>query len=160
MASNDKFSRNLVKGKITETVFAQMLRETNEFIVIDFGYEKVVPNLVQNGYSYDEKSGTIETLRTAPDFAVINQKTKEVSLIEVKYMHFLSKENIYDAAARMHQSWNPSYLFIATQDGFYFDEINNIVEHEGSISPLKHPQIPPEIVDRYLQILKDFEGDN
>ena len=32
------FSRNLVKGKIAETVFAQMLRSTGEFTVLEFGY--------------------------------------------------------------------------------------------------------------------------
>jgi len=43
------FSRNLVKGKIAETVFAQMLRSTGEFTVLEFGYEKIIPELVQQG---------------------------------------------------------------------------------------------------------------
>ena len=160
MASNEKFARNLVKGKIAETVFAQMLREAGEFTVLEFGYEKVIPDLVQHGYSYDEKSGVIETLRTAPDFAVINQRNKEVKLIEVKYMHWLSEKYALKDAERMHQSWNPSYLFIATQDGFFFDEINTIIENQGKISPLEHPHIPQELQDKYIQILRDFEGDN
>lgn len=57
----------------------------------------------------------------------------------------------------MSQSWNPSYLFIATLDGFFFDEINNIIDNEGKISPLKHPQISDDIQARYIEILKDFE---
>ena len=120
---NVKFARNLVKGKIAETIFAQMLRETREFTVLEFGYEKVIPGLVQRGYPED--SGTIETLRTAPDFAVINHKTKEVRLIEVKYMRALITDYVLKSAQRMSESWNPSYLFIATLDAFYFDEINN-----------------------------------
>ena len=37
--NNVLFARNLVKGKIAETIFAQMLRETNQFTVLEFGYE-------------------------------------------------------------------------------------------------------------------------
>lgn len=156
--NNVIFARNLVKGKIAETIFAQMLRETRTFTVLEFGYEKIIPELVQQGY--DENNIMLETLRTAPDFAVINQQTKKVKLIEVKYMRFLKPEYVLKYAKRMSESWNPSYLFIATLDGFYSDEINKIVKNNGSISKLKHPQITKEIQERYLQILKDFEDKN
>ena len=155
---NDNFARNLVKGKIAETIFAQMLRETRTFTVLEFGYEKIIPELVQQGY--DENNIMLETLRTAPDFAVINQQTKEVRLIEVKYMRSLNLNYVLRDAERMSESWNPSYLFIATLVGFYFDEINKITENNGEISQLEHPQITKEIQARYLQILKDFEGRN
>ena len=155
---SDNFARNLVKGKIAETIFAQMYRETRAFTVLEFGYEKVIPELIQKGYTED--SDVLETLKTAPDFAVIDLDTKEVKLIEVKYKHFLDPKRVLENAERMNKSWNPSYLFIATLDGFYFDEINKIIKKKGEISPLKHPQITDEIQARYLQILKDFEGKN
>ena len=155
---NVKFARNLVKGKIAETIFAQMLRETREFTVLEFGYEKIIPELIQQGYNNDNPM--IETLRTAPDFAVINQKTKEVKLIEVKYMHALNFNYILKYAKRMSQSWNPSYLFIASLDGFYFDEINLIIKNKGKIKELKHIQIKEELQAKYLQILIDFEKNN
>jgi hypothetical protein len=153
--SNIIFARNLVKGKIAETVFAQMLRESRQFTVLEFGYEKVIPEFVQQGY--DEKNGMIETLRTAPDFAVINQKTKEVKLIEVKYMRELSSVYVLRDAKRMSGSWNPSYLFIATLEGFYFDSIENIIKNNGEIPKFKQDQISAEVQERYLQILQDFE---
>lgn len=156
--NNVLFARNLVKGKIAETIFAQMLRETNLFTVLEFGYEKLVPELVQQGYI--ENYGLVETLRSAPDFAVINKSKKEVRLIEVKYQKELNKEFTLKAAKRMHESWNPSYLFIATLDGFFFDEISKIVERDGNIRPLTHPFISNEIQDNYLQILRDFEQNN
>lgn len=140
---NILFARNLVKGKIAETIFAQMLRETKEFTVLEFGYEKIIPELVQQGY--DENNITIETLRTAPDFAVINQITKEVKLIEVKYLRELNSEYVLKYATKMSQSWNPSYLFIATLDGFYFDEINTIIKNKGQIALLRHPQISQDL---------------
>lgn len=156
--SNIIFARNLVKGKIAETVFAQMLRETKTYTVLEFGYEKIIPELVQQGY--DEKNITLETLRTAPDFAVINQKTKTVKLIEVKYMHLINHKYVLKYAKRMSESWNPSYLFIASLDGFYFDEINNIIKNKGEISPLKNSQISDKTQEQYLKILQDFEKDN
>ncbi|OGZ13842.1 MAG: hypothetical protein A2942_02800 [Candidatus Lloydbacteria bacterium RIFCSPLOWO2_01_FULL_50_20] len=156
--SNVSFARNLVKGKIAETLFAQMLRETGHFTVLEFGYEKIVPELVSEGFSEDK--GTLETLRTSPDFAVINKVTKEVRLIEVKYQHVLNQGYVYRYAHRMSESWNPSFLFIATNEGFYFDDVKTICENEGKISSLEHPHIPKELQEQYLQILRDFEGGN
>lgn len=155
---NIEFARNLVKGKIAETIFAQMLRETKEFTVLEFGYEKIIPELVQRGYNEDNL--TIETLRTAPDFAVINQKNKKVQLIEVKYLRMINIKYILEYALKMSQSWNPSYLFVATLDGFYFDRIDIIIKNKGNISRLKHPQISKELQDRYLGILINFEKNN
>lgn len=156
--SNINFARNLVKGKIAETVFAQMHREAGEFTVLEFGYEKIIPELIQQGYK--ENNGMIETLRTAPDFAVIDQRTKKVKLIEVKYMRSLTAGYVLKDAERMSRSWNPSYLFIASLDGFYFDEINKIISNKGEISRLKHSQIPEDLQKQYLQILIDFEKNN
>jgi hypothetical protein len=151
------FARRLVKGKIAETVFAQMLREAEAYTVLDFGYERVLPELLQQGLQHDDT--VFDTLRTAPDFAVIDKTQKKVFLIEVKYQHELNKYKVLDAANRMHTAWNPSYLFVATLDGFFFDDIATIIAHGGDISPLKDPYIPPAVQAKYLQILRDFEGD-
>lgn len=150
------FARNLVKGKIAETVFAQMLRSTGEFTVLDFGYEKIIPELVQQGDRKNDQM--VETLRTAPDYAVINRKTKEVHLIEVKYRHSYYDSDILEIAERMSENWNPSYLFLATKDGFYFDEVQTIIDGGGEISKLDHPQIPKETQDEFHKILNDFES--
>ena len=40
----------------------------------------------------------------------------------------------------MSQSWNPSYLFIATLDGFYMDEIANIIKNNGEIAKIESPK--------------------
>ncbi len=150
------FARNLVKGKIAETVFAQMLRSTGAFTVLEFGYEKIIPELVGRGKSGDSKM--VETLRTAPDFAVINNTTKEVHLIEVKYRARFTKQNVQDIADRMSRNWNPSFLFLASEDGFYFGEVKSLVENKGDIKQLNHPQIPAETQVEFLKILNNFEG--
>lgn len=157
MKSNSlTFARNLVKGKIAETVFAQMLRSTGSFTVLEFGYEKIIPELVQQGDK--ENNDMVETLRTAPDFAVINKKTKVVHLIEVKYRHRFNKSNVLSIARRMSKNWNPSYLFLASEDGFYFGEVKDIIKRKGGIDLLKHPHIPDKLQAEYLKILNDFEG--
>jgi hypothetical protein len=153
-----KFTKNLVKGKIAETVFAQMLRESGEFTVLEFGYEKVILELVQSGYQ--EKSEMIETLRTAPDFAVIDRGTREVHLIEVKYLRRLNSTYVLGYADRMSKSWNPSYLFVASESGFYFDEISQIIKNKGEISKFSHSHISESIQAQYLEILNDFENVN
>jgi len=149
------FARNLVKGKIAETIFAQMLRSTGEFTVLDFGYEKIIPELVQQGDKKNDQM--VETLRTAPDYAVINRKTKEVHLIEVKYRHNFTESDILEIADRMGANWNPSYLFIASKEGFYFDGVQDIIDNKGKIKKLNHPQISPNIQSEFLKILNNFE---
>jgi len=156
--NNINFTKNLVKGKIAETIFAQILRDTKQFTVLEFGYEKVIPELVS--YKSSNENQILEILRTAPDFAVIDKKTKVVQLVEVKYMRRLNYDFVYKDAKRMSESWNPSYLFVATLEGFYFDEINKIIKMQGKIEALKHPQIPKTLQDKYLKILQDFEGQN
>lgn len=148
-----RFARNLVKGKIAETIFAQMLRETGKFSVLDFGYEKIIPELVQTDTIADD---TLEIIRRAPDFAVINKETKEVRLIEVKYQKLLDARYLLKNAQRMMEAWNPSFIFLVTQDGFYFDNIKDIVERKGKITPLNHPFIPQDLQKKYLAILHDF----
>jgi hypothetical protein len=157
MKTNEiSFARNLVKGKIAETVFAQMLRSTGAFTILEFGYEKIIPELVGRGAGGDNEM--VETLRTAPDFAVINNKTKEVHLIEVKYRKELKNSDILSIAKRMSQSWNPSFLFVGTVEGFYFGNVKDIIKAKGKILPLVHPQIPKATQDTFLKILNDFEG--
>ena len=150
------FTRQLVKGRIAETIFSQMLRESGNYTVLEFGYEKIVPELLQGGYV--EHSRIIETLRTAPDFAIINNDKRAVRLVEVKYRRRLDPDETLKIAVRMQNSWNPSYLFLCTLDGFYFNNINRIVENGGLMAPLGTAYIQQETQAQYLKILQDFES--
>ena len=150
------FTRQLVKGRIAETIFSQMFRESGNYTVLEFGYEKIVPELLQGGYV--EHSRIIETLRTAPDFAIINNDKRAVRLVEVKYRRRLDPDETLKIAVRMQNSWNPSFLFLCTLDGFYFNNINRIVENGGLMAPLGTAYIPQETQAQYLKILQDFES--
>ncbi len=158
MSMNDSpidFSRKLVKGRIAETLFEQMLRDTGCFTILAFGYESVLPELAhrQNDIHAQE---TMEIIRRAPDFAVINNESHDVHLIEVKYMKHPRTEWILRDAKRMYESWKPSYLFLATPEGFFFDKASTIVEKGGIVSPLNHPQIPKDLQAKYIALLNEF----
>lgn len=158
MSNNITFARNLVKGKIAETIFAQMFRENGNFTVLEFGFEKIVPEIVQSGY--DENKETLEILKTSPDFAVINKNEKEVRLVEVKYLHYFDADRVKKYAERMSEAWNPSWLFVATQDGFYFDDIASVIKNSGKVSQLDESTVSKNQQQEYLKILKDFEANN
>lgn len=155
MSNSINFTRQLVKGRIAETIFSQMLRASGNYTVLEFGYEKIIPELVQNGF--DEHRNVVETLRTAPDFAIIDRRRKHVHLVEVKYRRVINNESILQIAQRMKKTWSPSYLFLATPEGFYFDEISTIIQNHGEILGLDEHIAPPEVQVEYLKILNDFE---
>ncbi len=149
------FSRQLAKGRIAETLFEQMLRDAGCFTILAFGYESVLPELAhrQRDMQIEE---TMEIIRRAPDFAVINNETHDVHLIDVKYMNDPRADWILEAATKMYASWKPSYLFLATPNGFFFDSGQKIVESKGVINPLSHPNIPQELQDKYISLLNEL----
>lgn len=155
--NNINFTRNLIKGKIAELVFEQMLRESGVFTVMHFGYEYILPELAK-GNDFDSESETMKAIRRAPDFAIINNETKQVHLIEVKYKHTLNEKYVFDDALKMSESWNPSFIFLATRDGFYFDNISDIIKNRGAIKKLVHPSIPDDLQDKYLKLLNEMEN--
>jgi len=154
--NNISFTKNLIKGKIAEIIFERMLREAGVFTVIHFGYEYILPELTRDK-TIDKNNKAIDAIRTAPDFAVINNETKKVHLIEVKYLSRFNEEWVLGYAEKMSTSWNPSYIFLATKKGFYFDEISEIIKNKGSISKLDHPNISKELQDKYLKLLVEME---
>ncbi len=162
------FTEALVKGKIAETIFEQMLRNTkfgkddkktgSVFTVLHFGYEHILPELAKNkDIKKREDNLILDAIRTAPDFAVVNNETKEVSLIEVKYRSKLDRADVYEIAKKMQKSWVTAKLFLATPNGFYFDDIKNILKNKGEIGKLEHKNISEKIQRRYLDLLIKYE---
>lgn len=149
------FSRQLIKGHIAEMIFEQMLRDAGCFTVLAFGYENILPELMHRQRDMKTEQ-TMEIIRRAPDFAVINNETHDVHLIEVKYRRHLREDDLLTVAGRMYESWKPSFLFVATQDAFYFGKVADIVESGGKISPLEHKNIPKQLQEKYLELLKLF----
>jgi hypothetical protein len=64
---------------------------------------------------------------------------------------------ILAVAERMRKNWNPSYLFVASLNGFYVGSIEEIINARGSIDILGYDEVPKDIQNKYSKILKEFE---
>lgn len=150
-----EFSKQLIKGKVAEMIFEQMLREAGTFTILGFGYEKVLPELMHKQGEVRAKE-TMEVIRRAPDFAIIDNDTHEVHLVEVKFRAHNSVSDILDIATKLHSSWKPAYLFLATPHGFYFGKASDIKNKEGHIYPLRTSYVSEELQEKYLELLNQF----
>ena len=133
-----------------------MLREAKCFTVLAFGYENTLPELMQKQAGMKNAAQTMDVIRRAPDFVVINNETHDVHLIEVKYRAKAPASELMKIAKGMMEAWKPAYLFLATPDGFYFGKATDIVENKGKIQPLVHKNISPKLQVKYLSLLKEF----
>ena len=150
-----QFSRNLIKGKIAEVIFEQMIREEGRYEIIPFGYEHTVPALAQYRHLVQVQK-VIDNISDAPDFALISNDKSQVYMVEVKYRIGHSAEDIKDVAASILERWYPSWLFIATPQGFYCAPCSSIAE-TGKISPLSTNWVTAERQAEYLNLLNEFE---
>ena len=150
-----EFSEQLIKGKIAEMVFSQMFRDENKFTVIPFGYETTFPEIAQYGYLAKDKH-VFDTIRNAPDFALVSHDKKEVYLVEVKYRNGLFPDQLQQKAKEIQDRWKSVRLFIATPTGFFFDDCSGIIHHHGSVSPLDESWITEKKQKEYLKLLNEF----
>lgn len=151
-----KFSKDLIKGKIAEIIFDQMFREAGEYTIIPFGYENIIPQLSQCKRS-SKAQKVIDNIRHSPDFVLISQSKESVYLVEVKYCSKFNKASMKDLAEKQMERWHPSWIFVATLDGFYFDSCSNIINKKGEVTQLESWVISADLQNKYLALLKEFE---
>lgn len=156
MSKDIDFSRDLVKGKIAEVIFEQMIRSKKKFSIFHFGYEYTVPELAQYHHLPLVKA-VMENIKNAPDFILISQDKEEVFLVEVKYRTHPQIEENFDMAKALLQRWDPSWLFVATPDGFYFDASHRIVNNVGKMRRLALTWVADKVQKEHLGLLKEFE---
>lgn len=150
-----EFSEQLIKGKIAELLFSQMFRNGKKFTIIPFGYENTFPEIAQYLYMADDKE-IFETIRNAPDFALVSHDKKDVYLVEVKYRNTLVDAYIKTDADKIQNQWKSVQLFIATPDGFYLDDCSNIISNNGTIKALDYSWISEPEQKEYLRLLNEF----
>jgi isocitrate dehydrogenase len=153
--NNIKFTHELIKGKIAEIIFEQMVHNTKGYTVLEFGYEKVVHQLAKAPKS-EEALAMINIVRKAPDYAIVNEDTHNVTLVEIKYMAKRTNGKVNAIAKEIEKSWRHAALFIATPDGFFFDQVETIIANKGAIKPFHHGKIQPKLVEQYLAMLNEF----
>ncbi len=150
-----EFSEQLIKGKIAELIFSQMFRNSNKFTVIPFGYENTFPEIAQYAYMADN-SQVLDTIRSAPDFALVSHDKREVYLVEVKYRSFIDDKHVKGIAEKIQNRWKSVQLFIATPTGFYFGNCNDIVSSDISISSLDMAWVSENDQKEYVKLLNEF----
>ena len=150
-----KFSRELIKGRITETVFEQMIRDEGRYDVIPFGYEHTMPTLAQYQHLVEIEQ-VMKNISDAPDFALVSADKKEVYLVEVKYQSKLNPKQLVEYANELIKRWTPSWLFVATPEGFYCAPCRSIAK-DGTISKLPESWVTHNRQVEYLNLLNEFE---
>ncbi|OGI91728.1 hypothetical protein A2933_01785 [Candidatus Nomurabacteria bacterium RIFCSPLOWO2_01_FULL_46_18] len=83
MNVDNNFAESMLKGRMAETLFEELLKESGN-IVYRFGYEALVQNLVQLEKSFDRYGEVGEKIRAIPDFIVID-KSGRPDFVEVKF---------------------------------------------------------------------------
>lgn len=149
------FSRKLIKGKIAEVVFEQMIREEKKYTVIPFGYEHTMPTLAQYRHLAQIKSA-IDNISDAPDFVLISEDKSKIYLVEVKYQDKLNIEKLKEYSLKLLERWEFPWIFVATPDGFRCGLCKTIVD-EGYINELTDNWVAKDRQGEYLKLLNEFE---
>ena len=150
------FSRKLIKGRIAEVIFEQMIREEERYNVIPFGYEHTMPTLAQYRQHFAEIEKIIANISDAPDFALVSKDNTKIFLVEVKYQNVLISEKIKEYADKLLKRWEYPWLFIATPKGFFCSSCRDIRD-KGQINPLSENWVLKERQSAYLELLSEFE---
>lgn len=105
--------------------------------------KKTIPELTHLRNKTDNTNNkAIEAVRRAPDFAILNLETHDVTLIEVKYMNKMTPGRVNGVVRKMENTWKQASLFIATPEGFFYVTLSNITKNKGKIATLHHKNIP------------------
>lgn len=155
MVIDKDFTGKLIKGRIAEIIFSEMFREQGGYSIIPFGYENITPELAYCGKRSSMAERVKENIRTSPDFVLISKDREDIYLVEVKYRSRIGEKQLEQMAKRQKERWNPSYIFLAMPDGFYYDSCTNIIKNKGKIGKLVF--IRKELIDKYLKLLNRFE---
>jgi len=149
------FSRKLIKGKIAEVIFEQMIREEGQYTVIPFGYEHTMPTLSQYR-NIAEVPKIIDNIADAPDFALVSEDKTKIYLVEVKYQKTFDLKKVKEYAQKLSERWEYPWLFMATPQKFYCGMAKNILKDE-SIHELSENWVNKDRQVAYLKLLNEFK---
>lgn len=133
-----------------------MFRESGKYTILHSGYEYTLPELAQY-QGLAQLKAVFENIKNAPDFILISQDKKEVYLVEIKYRAFRNPNELKKIAEKTLKIWNPSWLFIASPDGFFFEPCHTVYNNNGKIDPLFEKWVEKPIQETYLKLLNQFE---
>lgn len=155
MDLNTDYYKGLIKGKITESIFEEMFKVSENFTILQMGYEHTLPQLAQYQNHIQIKQ-VLENIRHAPDFVLISENKEHVFLVEVKFRHTINNTEILKYAEEINQRWQPCFLFIATPSKFYLDSCTRIISNQGEINELSEHWISKNKQQQFIKILNEF----
>ncbi len=148
------FLKNLVRSKIAETLACEMFKEIPRFIVVPFGNEYILSDILK--MDKDEQLQTYtEQIHQRPDFSIIDTETGSHFLTEVKYRENPTPALILTVAQELYAMWPTAYLCLVTPIGFFFDSCTEIIAHEGDIALTDTGIIPASIQEKYVKIVQE-----
>jgi len=155
---NKSFEHELIKGRIAETIFEMMFRETKKFTVLHFGYEYTEPILSQyrNMANMAVVQKVIEEVSKSPDYILVTEDKQQVYIVEVKFRHILNEKELLGIAEKVYERYPICYIFLATLDNFYFDTVSNIMNQKGAIKQLSTSWVSQEIQGKNKKLVKEF----
>jgi len=153
--NNERFVHDLIKGRIAETIFEMMFRDTKKFTVLHFGYEYTEPILAQYRNMVVMKK-VLDPVSKTPDFILITEDKKQSYVVEVKYRAHFNEKNLIDIANKIVKNWETSFIFLISKDGFYFSPVHRIINNIGAIEPLPTNWVSQEIQDKYKKLANDW----
>lgn len=154
---NIDFSRRLIKGRIAEVVFEQMIREEERYMVIPFGYEHTMPTLAQYRH-ISEVPKVIDNISEAPDFALISDDKTKIFLVEVKFQRKFDILEIQDYSEKLLKRWESPWIFVATPEAFYCSPCRTVAA-SGEIHALPDSWVNRERQAEYLKLMNEFVTD-
>lgn len=152
---NENFEHKLIKGRIAETIFECMFRDTNKFSVLHFGYESTVPTLAQYRNTVVMKK-VLDQVNKSPDFILMTENKEQVYFVEVKYRANPDKKELLETALEIAKKWELCHLFLITNEGFYFSPINTVINMHGEVEKLSTNWVSQNIQDKYSNLAHDF----
>ena len=165
MTTQNNFAESMLKGRMAETLFEELMRESGN-VVYRFGYEAIVQNLVQLEGRFNRYNEVAEKIRSIPDFIVIDKKGKPV-FVEVKFrwkseLHagdYSSKlieriEKYWGAKIVLVNCWEQPYFRVV--DPPYFDKNKKL-----KLKPLVEEsewKIDKKIYEKYENLVHRYIG--
>lgn len=154
----ETFEHRLIKGRIAETIFEMMFRETKKFTVLHFGYEYTEPILSQyrNLANMAVVQKVIDEVSKSPDYILVTEDKQQVYIVEVKFRQILKENELLEIAKKVFERYPICYVFLATLDNFYFDSVRNIINQKGFIKQLSIAWVTQELQEKNKKLVKEF----
>lgn len=153
---NLEFTRDLVKGKVTETFISMMFRDNFKFYVVPFGYESLVPEIARYRQKIEKGRNTAKKISMNPDYMFISKDNSILIPVDVKFrMNLKDLTHIKLKAQEMLNYWEECWYLIATPTQFYFDSCINILR-SNKVEKLSYEMIDKETQLKYINLLREF----